>query len=460
MYKFFLHSKLLLLSFILCTMTPYSAHAEKTPKLLTHHDFMSIIFSKNLHQRQSILDNLEQHWDESYIPMVLEVAQFSPDPTTYNMLFTLLEAKTGQSHGDEVNDWYEWLWNQPEHKHPNYANFKRDLYRNIDQRFSKYFNDKRHSDIRLDEVRWGGVVQDGIPPLRSPHMIPASKADYLEDDNIIFGLSINGDVRAYPKRIMAWHEMFVDTIAGENVAGVYCTLCGTMVLYKTEFNGKNHKLGTSGFLYRSNKLMYDKKTHSLWNTIWGTPVIGPLTGKNIQLERLSIVTTTWGEWRKRHPNTKVLSLRTGHRRDYGEGVAYQDYFGTDELMFNVPTIDTRLDNKAEILALRFDEHPGKTVAISAEFLEDNPLYYYNFEGKNLVILTDASGANRVYDAQDHQFTTWDQHLTATDNTGKAWAVSEDALTSNDGKTILKRQPAHRAFWFGWYAAYPETELIE
>ena len=115
-----------------------------------------------------------------------------------------------------------------------------------------------------------------------------------------------------------------------------------MVLYETRHKGVSHALGTSGFLYRSNKLMYDRETSSLWSTLHGTPVIGPLVGKGISLKRRSVVTTTWSEWKKRHPQTTVLSLDTGHRRDYGEGVAYQDYFSTDEVMFSVPQLDLSL----------------------------------------------------------------------------------------------------------------------
>ena len=143
-------------------------------------------------------------------------------------------------------------------EHPRYADFKAALYGLIDPKFRGYFSSQRTSMIRLDEVRWGGVVQDGIPPLRGPEMISAKEATYLDDDNVIFGLEVEGDVRAYPKRILAWHEMFVDTVGGVPVAGVYCTLCGTMILYETMHDGVAHELGTSGFLYRSNKLMYDQ----------------------------------------------------------------------------------------------------------------------------------------------------------------------------------------------------------
>ena len=84
--------------------------------------------------------------------------------------------------------------------------------------------------------------------------------------------------------------------------------------------------------------MYDQATQSLWSTLLGEPVIGPLVGQCIELKWRSVVTTTWGEWRRRHPDTKVLSLDTGFDRDYGEGVAYQEYFATDQLMFKSPQL--------------------------------------------------------------------------------------------------------------------------
>ncbi len=183
----------------------------------------------------------------------------------------------------------------------------------------------------------------------------------------MFGIEIEGDRRAYPKRILAWHELFRDVVGGVPVHGVYCTLCGTMILYKSEAGGRRHRLGTSGFLYRSNKLMYDADTESLWSTIHGAPVLGPRAAAGFRLEALSVVTTTWGAWRDRHPDTRVLSLDTGHRRDYREGAAYREYFATDELMFSVPFSDTRLRNKDEVLALRFGDSAAPT-AIAVRFL--------------------------------------------------------------------------------------------
>ena len=281
------------------------------------------------------LNEIETNWDNAYLVQAIEFISLSRDYPTSQKILEILKKHTGKEYGFGLSDWFYWIWNQPQNISSDYAQFKANLYKNIDPRFERYFIDRQNKAlIRLDEIRWGGVVQDGIPPLRNPKMIAASQADYLDDDNVIFGIEINGDARAYPKRILAWHEMFVDKVGGVNIAGVYCTLCGTVIPYKTEFKGTNHALGTSGFLYRSNKLMYDQATQSLWNTLTGKPVVGPLINKGIELEHLSVVTTTWGEWKRRHPDTSVLSLKTGHRRDYGEGVAYQEYFATDNMMFN------------------------------------------------------------------------------------------------------------------------------
>ncbi len=405
-------------------------------------------------------ERVDAHWQPSFVPMILETMHLSRDPGLTRALIGLLEKHTGRKFGYDVNAWYEWLWNREENKHPHYARFKGELYKRIDPKFGAYFADSHPVTIRLDEVRWGGVLQDGIPPLRDPEMIPAAQADYLKDDHVVFGLTVNGDARAYPKRILAWHEMFVDTVGGLPVAGVYCTLCGSMILYQTTLDGTNHRLGTSGFLYRSNKLMYDKATQSLWNTFWGKPVIGPLVGKGIELKYRGVVTSTWGEWKKRHPDSKVLSLNTGHFRDYSEGAAYRRYFATDELMFNVPKLDKRLKNKAEILALLFPQHPDKPLAIAAAHLLDNPVYQNALGTVNYVVLTDASGANRVYNAGGVTFQSWDREFTATDAKGRRWQVTEDALISKDGKQKLPRLPAYRAFWFGWFSAYPHSQLIK
>ena len=437
-----------------------AAGAQTEVTKYSRRHFEALIRERDDATVKQLLSDIESDWSPAYIPALLETATYAAAFVTEREIFALLKRQTGQDIVADVNLWYQWWWNQSAVQTADYGNFKADLYRQIDQRFAFYFKDRQDSAlIRLDEARWGGVVQDGIPPLREPDMLQAQEADYLDKDDIVFGIEINGDARAYPKRILAWHEMFVDTVGGVDIAGVYCTLCGTVIPYKTHFEGTDHVLGTSGFLYRSNKLMYDADTQSLWNTLTGEPVIGPLAGKGIALEHLSVVTTSWGEWKRRHPDTQVLSLETGHRRDYGEGVAYQEYFATDRLMFNTPFQDTRLKNKQEVLALRFAGAPGQQLAIDTEFLAANPIYTDAIGQQRFIVLTDQSGANRVYDPADIEFIDYDRDSTLTDTDGRIWQLTESALTMSDG-TTLGRLPYHRAFWFGWKAAFPDTKLVK
>jgi len=452
----------LLLIAVCCVVQPAAAQGKPAtaprPAVVPLPVFYSLADADEA-KALAALKRIGDHWRDEYAAMLLEMTVFLPGRRMQSGTIALLEKMSGQSFGSDVNRWYEWVWSTERGAHPDYAEFKAGLYEQIDPRFREYFGKKPRADIRLDEIRWGGVRRDGIPPLVNPKMIPARDATWLADDSIVFGVAIDGDVRAYPKRILAWHEMFRDTIAGRRLNGVYCTLCGAMILYDVTVNGVHHELGTSGFLYRSNKLMYDHATKSMWSTLTGTPVVGALAGKGIELKSLHVVTTTWKEWRKRHPATLVLSLDTGHQRDYGEGVAYRDYFATDRLMFNVPRLDDRLANKAEVLALRFSEAPGEQLAIAADFLAANRVYHDRVGRTGFVVLTDASGANRVYESRKAVFVSWNGESVLQDRDGKTWKVNEDRVTGPQGET-LRRLPAHRSFWFGWYAAYPGTRLVK
>ena len=222
--------------------------------------------------------------------------------------------------------------------------------------------------------------------------------------------------------------------------------------------------GTSGLLYQSNKLMFDAETQSLWSSLDGTPVVGPLVGSGLQLSIWPVVTTTWGEWRQMHPDTTALSLDTGFRRDYSEGAAYRQYFSTDSLMFGVSRTDARLANKAEVLVLRLAPPSGGTappVAIAAEFLRDNRVYHLDEADQPLVIITTGAGANRVYQAGSRRFSSSDTGGRVADAEGREWIVEEDQLQAAfDADLRLPRVPAHRAFWFAWYAQHPETRLIK
>jgi hypothetical protein len=128
-------------------------------------------------------------------------------------------------------------------------------------------------------------------------------------------------------------------------------------------------------------------------------------------------------------------------------------------MFNVPKVDDRLPNKAEVLAVRVAETSGIHLAIATSFLDVNPVYHDRVDTANFVVLTAKSGANRVYDARDLTLASWNGTDTARDHAGGVWKVSEARLTGPRGET-RERLPAHRVFWFGWYAAYPDTRLVK
>ncbi len=423
--------------------------------------FLDLITVSDEKTHTVAINNINKNWTVSSEIIALETLYFLPHGLAKYQLLKILEKKTGQQLGFDYNGWYNYIWSKDPTYKQNYFDFKAELHKRIDPKFEKYFKERTlQTTIRLDEVRWGGVPQDGIPPLHNPKMITAQEASYLDYDNIVFGIEINGDLRAYPKRILAWHEMFTDTVGEIDVTGVYCTLCGTVILYKSTSNGVKYELGTSGFLYRSNKLMYDKKTQSLWSTLQGKPVIGPLTEKEVQLEYLSVITTTWGEWKKRHPETTVLSLNTGYERDYDEGIAYQDYFETDDLMFNTPKRDKRLKNKQEILALRLPENTDSTMAISSKYLKKHDMYTNAIGNKKFIVFTDTSGAHRVFLSEDVAFKSYDRGSSAIDSENNIWLIKENSLVQQNSGRVLKRLHSFNAFWFGFSAAYPNTILIK
>jgi len=128
-------------------------------------------------------------------------------------------------------------------------------------------------------------------------------------------------------------------------------------------------------------------------------------------------------------------------------------------MFTVPRLDTRLRNKDEVLALRSADKPGEQLAIAAAFLAANRVYHDRIGVQSFVVLTDASGANRVYVSAERQFDSWDGEATVRDRAGRDWKLTEEALTGPGG-VRLRRLPGHRAFWFGWYAAFPATRLVK
>ncbi|MBI4220532.1 MAG: DUF3179 domain-containing protein [Chloroflexi bacterium] len=238
-------------------------------------------------------------------------------------------------------------------------------------------------------------------------------------------------------------------------------MCRSAVLYDGELDGKTWRFGTSGFLYQSNKLMYDPQTNSLWHALTGEPVIGTLARSGLKLTILPITTTTWSEWRAAHPDTRVLSLDTGYRRAYEHHTdpqsAYYEYFNDPAVMFPVFQQDARLRDKDQVLALRLD---GGQKAYLLEALTRNPVLNDTFAGREIVIVTDPSSrAARPYESGGHRFVPGSSGRELLDERGLGWRVEEQALVESRTGERLARLPSHTAYWFGWRAFYPDTELF-
>ncbi len=193
--------------------------AVRQDGLVSEELFLAMAFS-NDRDFSTAITLANENWHVSYVPMLLEVAHFVPFDRTGQIL-ELIRSQTGQNFGIKFDGWFQWIWSQEFEQHPGYANFKSKLYEKKDARFPEYFVKTDNATIRMDEIRWGGVQRDGIPPLKDPEMLAAKDAIYLADSDVVFGIELNGDARAYPKRILAWHEMFKDRLGGESICGVY-----------------------------------------------------------------------------------------------------------------------------------------------------------------------------------------------------------------------------------------------
>lgn len=198
-----------------------NAANDRRPAEAVSYSRIFDLYSTSREDVDGAVRDIERGWHPGIAVMLVEAARFAPNRYAATATLELLERMTEQTFGRDINAWYHWLWARDYDPHPDYVRFKSELYSRLDERFSENFEKTDDALIRLDEVRWGGVRRDGIPPLKNPEMIPAEKATYLADTNVVFGVEINGDARCYPKRILAWHEMFKDTIGQMSVCGVY-----------------------------------------------------------------------------------------------------------------------------------------------------------------------------------------------------------------------------------------------
>jgi hypothetical protein len=405
-------------------------------------------------QHEEALGWLAEHADKRAVASLVHLIRWQPDdvPT----LRKTLQKITSADVGDKWFDWMVWLQEHPDYPpYDGFANFLSLTFASLDPQFLRFVHEGVQHDIRLEEIVWGGVRVDAIPTIDNPKMVSAVDAEYLNPDDLVFGVEIDGDARAYPLRIVNWHEMVNDVVGGMPVSLAYCTLCNAGILFGTQVAGRDKPLtfGTSGLLFRSNKLMYDRATDSLWNQFTGRPVVGPLVGSDISLKVLPLVTTQWRLWRAKHPTSKVLSLDTGFSRDYGPDVAYHDYFNSKDLLFPAAVKDRRLQQKDIVFGIRA---AGGTKAWPLSVFAGGKVIHDRVGQVDVVLIGNAEQRTvRAYEAKGHKFTiTAADLLRASDG---YWRITEDALVHSDGKT-LARLPGHLAYWFAWSGFFENAVL--
>jgi hypothetical protein len=311
---------------------------------------------------------------------------------------------------------------------PDYLRAKRAIFTNIVPGWEKVFV-KGNIDWR--HVSWGGVLIDNrafdttdelcncIPAADNPPVSKAAEATWLKDEDIVFGIEVNGEYRAYPRRIMEVREMVNDTLGGRDLGIPYCTLCGAAQAYFTDElpDGVERPiLRTSGLLIRSNKVMYDINTYSVFDTFQGHAVTGPLADKQVKLSQASVVTTEWGAWKKAHPETTVLVESLALGRDFD----FRNNRDANGPIFPIGDVDPRLSVHEDVIGVISDS--GEPVAFQ----------------RTKAFLALSSGEEVAYD----------NVLLKLD------AAGIRAVSASDGRDL----GSHQAFWFAWSQFYPNTQL--
>jgi hypothetical protein len=283
-------------------------------------------------------------------------------------------------------------------------------------------NEVMHS-VPLDEIIGGGPPKDGIPSIDNPKFISIADAGkFLSESDPGIALDINSTTRFYPFQILVWHEIVNDTIGGQRVLVTYCPLCLSGIVFDPLVNGERVEFGTSGKLWNSNLVMYDRKTDSLWSQILGEAIVGEMTGT--QLKVLPSDMVRFGDFKKLHPAGVVLSRDTGTTRFYGQD-PYGDYYTTPGTYFPVGKKDDRLGEKDFILGVVIN---GKAKAYWPEAVKKVGEIEDSFQGRIIVAEYEKDiDAVRLYEKKA------------------------------DG--TRERINPFGAFWFSWVAAHPDTELF-
>ena len=310
----------------------------------------------------------------------------------------------------------------------------------------------KHS-IPLDKIKGGGPPKDGIPSIDHPVFVDVSDSQFMSDSDTVIGLEINGEAKAYPIFILVWHEIVNDKVGGTPVSVTYCPLCYTNQVFERVINGQEVEFGTSGKLYNSNLLMYDRLTESYWSQALGIAVKGELTGYQLNLIPFDVI--TWGDWKKLYPDTMVLTTNTGHIRSYATD-PYGNYYTEPRIMFPVEHSDDRMHPKEIIIGINQD---NIYKAYKQNDVESNVIINDSVGETPIMLVSLFSENSRVYDR-----TIYDNVLDFESINGKIFDTQTNSEWNYDGLSIsgelegeqLERMPIEPGFWFEWVAFHPET----
>lgn len=310
------------------------------------------------------------------------------------------------------------------------------------------------------EIMSGGPPPDGIPPVEKPaYLSVADASKRWKEDTVVDAFVIDGRPRAYPRMITVWHEIVNETAAGKPIAITYCPLTGSALVFSGELaDGRTTTFGTSGMLYNSNLVMYDRATNSMWPQLFGTAVRGDRKGERLR-EIPGAITTTFGRWKAKFPDGLVLSTETGHARAYGSW-PYGDYETSSGIIFPVRHQDERFHRKKVVVGVR---HGGAALAIPKSEVAAKRVANAEVGGRPIVALHDADlDAVRVFDRTTPKgvlrFALRDGAV-VDEQSGTRWAVDGRGERGELANARLEQLSAYDVMWFAWFAFNPKTTVL-
>lgn len=346
----------------------------------------------------------------------------------------------------------------------------------------RHLEPERHPESLVDRNRIvsGGPAPDGIPSIDDPTFVTVDAVDWLADDEPVAVLTVADQTRIYPTQILIWHEIVNDEIAGQPITMTYCPLCNSVVAVETTITGPDGTeivldFGTSGALYQSALVMYDRQTESLWTHFDGRAVIGDLIGTELTILPATMV--SWSDARAAHPGAMVLDRPTGDlARPYGSA-PYPNYETAEPTAaYLTDSVDDRLAEKARVVGIQLG---GERLAIDRSTLAAGGVIPVDLAGRELVVfwapgttsaldgeaIADglAVGAVGVFDTTlDGQILRFESGPdgTAVDaETGSTWSVLGQAVDGPLAGRSLQPVPHLDTFWFAWSRYHPDTDVL-